>query len=915
MILVEPLTLTNIPPDSQIVTEAKELILDSHTWKQGRTFYDGLVQTAHKVFPDGGPWHSRVSRHSLPFDQFSAMLGDDWMLVKKAFNDAYIHEIDEISLVKKLSPTASIWKALYRFPSPIAPRVFTILQVTHLDAEARSGWVVHIPIDLDDSDLEKGVVKGRYSCVENITDLSDGQTEWRLVTCNTPGGWIPTRLAENSLPARMALDVVSFIDWYSIFYLKTRTLETMSTSRNRQRFMSASFAFLGVILSITSLTTSSRATTIAAVATWASVLYTTILSHDKVNDFLPAADRLLIGMRDPMIPSSIELEGRMSLPQLKKLIRLRLLAIPRMSHRLVTPILTPRTPYWEPCQHFDLDEHVHEHSLAPGAGYTELRGLLERNSSTVFNATRPPWEITLIQPPDRGSLLFTRVHHAITDGRGLTDILLACGNDPRSVIMPRRLPKSLASTSSLFSRLVDLRHLDSRPEPLSAIKCMKPLQSTSMAWLQSPWNLSELKTLTASLGGGTVNDVVLTVVAGVLRTHLRNADDSCDRPIQCKLPVDMFVPTSRTPDVVLGTHLGDLNVPIPTNIDDIAKRFVTVRQTMDEAKSGYRSWLASTFAGVVGALPTARRLSVIAADARNVSCYVSNMKGPMVPVHLGPMVPVHLEGTRVKNVRCHPLGLNTIGVAFAVYSYAENVNVAICTDRALIPDAEVLCGYLEEEMNLLKAAAAKELLTCGVEMLGKGPQFSSDYSVVLSHPLHDVGPVVLPENGPSIKRFVEGTRAHDASGTMNFIHHHTDFVYLDLENVLAADNLPLFRTLRGLPDRNDFPVNDNILQRDYFTVVERVPVLFGFFSHTVTVKSWGIVDPVHHIAAYETEVEGTGVRVWKMRRLKSVGERCTNVVEQLRGICPKMLRPLVAKQSAQTHRATMDAYARLLECL
>lgn len=90
-------------------------------------------------------------------------------------------------------------------------------------------------------------IKGRYACVEQITELPDGRTEWRLVTSSTPAGFIPKALADKTLPARIALvrsdsdffflllmsllqDVTSFMDWYYTCYLKPKNTKTSASA-------------------------------------------------------------------------------------------------------------------------------------------------------------------------------------------------------------------------------------------------------------------------------------------------------------------------------------------------------------------------------------------------------------------------------------------------------------------------------------------------------------------------------------------------------------------------------------------------------------------------------------------------------------------------------------------------------------
>ncbi|KAJ7276703.1 hypothetical protein C8J57DRAFT_1504530 [Mycena rebaudengoi] len=179
----------------------------SLSWSQGKVYGSRTVQTSHAVLPDGCSWHSRSGAHSLPFDQFWSVLGHQWMPAKKAFNDEYIHEIEKVTLIKTLSSTTSIWTLQHKFPPPLSPRVFTILQVTRLDeAYPRIEWVVHLPIDLtgpgDEALLaQKGHgIKGRYACVEKITQLLDGCTEWRLVTSSPPAVGFPSSLRKRLCP-------------------------------------------------------------------------------------------------------------------------------------------------------------------------------------------------------------------------------------------------------------------------------------------------------------------------------------------------------------------------------------------------------------------------------------------------------------------------------------------------------------------------------------------------------------------------------------------------------------------------------------------------------------------------------------------------------------------------------------------
>lgn len=64
-----------------------------------------------------------------------------------------------------------------------------------------------IPVDLSSdpelAKLEEKGVKGRYASVERVIELPDGKIEWRMAVSSTPGGHIPTFIAESSMAGQI----------------------------------------------------------------------------------------------------------------------------------------------------------------------------------------------------------------------------------------------------------------------------------------------------------------------------------------------------------------------------------------------------------------------------------------------------------------------------------------------------------------------------------------------------------------------------------------------------------------------------------------------------------------------------------------------------------------------------------------
>ncbi|KZP12561.1 hypothetical protein FIBSPDRAFT_921820 [Athelia psychrophila] len=217
--IAPPLKPSEIPSEEAIVAAARAILDSTPTWKQGKSFHKKSVKTLSraKVEGDGANWHVRVSEHGpedATFDEFWGKLGND-----KALNEKeYVPNIKKVTQIKQISPTQSIWTLYYTFPPPVSPRVFTVLQTTHLDENSpRTGLIVSIPINLaDDPELakleEKGV-KGLYTSVERLQEVEGGKTSWYMATSSTPGGSIPTFVAESSMAGQIAADVPHFLKW------------------------------------------------------------------------------------------------------------------------------------------------------------------------------------------------------------------------------------------------------------------------------------------------------------------------------------------------------------------------------------------------------------------------------------------------------------------------------------------------------------------------------------------------------------------------------------------------------------------------------------------------------------------------------------------------------------------------------
>lgn len=220
---VTPVKVTEFPPESNIIAQGHAILETTDKWTQGKTFHKTVKTCSRTKFKgETANWHCRISEHGPEdgtFEEFWSRLAGD-----KAENEVnYVDVVEKAILVKQLSPTQTIWVMYYKFPPPVTPRVFTVLQTIELkQTSPRTGLIVSIPLDLSPRpDLAKFEerekrVQGRYVSVERIKDLGNGRLEWRMATSSKAGGLLPQSLTEMSMPSSIAHDVPGFVKWLHI---------------------------------------------------------------------------------------------------------------------------------------------------------------------------------------------------------------------------------------------------------------------------------------------------------------------------------------------------------------------------------------------------------------------------------------------------------------------------------------------------------------------------------------------------------------------------------------------------------------------------------------------------------------------------------------------------------------------------
>lgn len=189
----------------------------------------------------------------------------------------------------------------------------------------------------------------------------------------------------------------------------------------------------------------------------------------------------------------------------------------------------------------------------------------------------------------------------------------------------------------------------------------------------------------------TVNDVLVTCVAGALRRYLVGRDQHCGS-------VTFMVPVNLTPiDLTLPDELGNsfalVQLELPTDEPDSLAVLHVVRRRMDRIKHGHEAAIAFRVQETVAGLNrTVYEASVDLLANRTVGTLTN------VP---GPPIPVYLAGCRVEGMTGWAPLSGDQPMSFTIYSYDGRVTVGIACDRHLVPDHDALVtGFVEAFADL-----------------------------------------------------------------------------------------------------------------------------------------------------------------------------------------------------------------------
>jgi diacylglycerol O-acyltransferase / wax synthase len=228
--------------------------------------------------------------------------------------------------------------------------------------------------------------------------------------------------------------------------------------------------------------------------------------------------------------------------------------------------------------------------------------------------------------------------------------------------------------------------------------------SAHRVWDAVPFKLAEVRAVKDVVPDATVNDVILTVVGGALRTYLKDKGELPKETLTAMAPISVRQEGEKA---ALGNLVSAMVVGLGTQIEDPLERLRFVHDDAVNSKAmtnavgaktlaDYSKLIPSGLAGLGARLYT--RVGAANMHAPAFNCVVTNIPGPRVPLYFCGAKMLSMYGTA-------PV-FDSMGLINPVYSYGDTIAVSFTADRDMLPDPDNYADALRSSFEALKQAAA-----------------------------------------------------------------------------------------------------------------------------------------------------------------------------------------------------------------
>jgi diacylglycerol O-acyltransferase len=422
-----------------------------------------------------------------------------------------------------------------------------------------------------------------------------------------------------------------------------------------------------------------------------------------------------------------------SFPALRETLRTQLQDNPAFRRKLHNPLLNVDHPVWVADEDFDIEHHVRRITVPAPGGSHELAEVCGDIAGQPLDRGRPLWEFWIIEGLADGRVaVMTKMHHATVDGvSGASLVSELCSLEPgappmsqsahplperrprdREIVLdgliglakrPLKLARVLPSTvGALEGWIQRARRGAAMPAPFSAPRTsFNGMVTGHRAVAFTRLDLGDVKEVKNAFGC-TVNDVVLALCSGALRTYLDDRGELPESSLVAMVPVSVHGKTKAG-----GTNkVSGMFSSLQSDIDDPVERLAAIAEQNRIAKEHHQTLSASLLQDWAQfAAPNTFGLAVRVysrlrmADRHPV---IHNLVISNVP---GPPMPIYFLGARINGF--YPFGpvFHGAGLNVTVLSNDGHLDVGIIACRELAPELWELADDLPLALDELLTVA------------------------------------------------------------------------------------------------------------------------------------------------------------------------------------------------------------------
>jgi len=426
---------------------------------------------------------------------------------------------------------------------------------------------------------------------------------------------------------------------------------------------------------------------------------------------------------DPLLDET----GCLRMVELRRHIESRLGNVPRFGQRLLPVPFDQGRPVWVDDASFDIANHVRAAALPHPGGPAELRAFMAQLLEVPLDRSRPLWELWIVEGVEGDRIaVVPKVNHVMADGMAVLEFALSVLDlepGPPAEARPSSEPQPPPARGRLLLEAmgdqlrcqvaVGLGAVAALGHPARLLRGMRTLvkavtltampapklpitrpvgRHRDFAWVPLP--LGDLRKIARSQEV-TLNDIVLTVVAGALDRYL--ADKAMPPEVRPRVLVP--VSTHGRPGEV-ENRFSMMVADLPPGALDPLGRLRVAHADMAERKASGQSMIGSLLFNL-GALVAPWLLRPVAALVLEHQPFV-NLAVTNLP---GSDDPAYLLGSRMLELFPFVTVTANIALIIGVLSYDGTLGVGLTADADIIGDLDRVAEAL--------ACSASELVASG----------------------------------------------------------------------------------------------------------------------------------------------------------------------------------------------------------